>query len=175
MATTGKALVALGKVVATHGLRGALKVQGTTPDFSALADVRQVLIQQAGEEPEIFRLRGASWQRGGLVVSLEGLDTVEAAATLVGASVLVAPEMMPQPAAGRYFWFQLQGLAAWDRQKGDLGRLEDIFVTAAHPVYVVRGRFGEVLIPAVSQFLVEVDFEQGRVLFDLPEGLVQEG
>jgi 16S rRNA processing protein RimM len=39
---------------------------------------------------------------------------------------------------------------------------------------VINGEYGEVLVPAVDAFLVEVDLEERRVLFDLPEGLVQE-
>ena len=33
----------------------------------------------------------------------------------------------------------------------------EMFSTAAHDIYVVRGRYGEVLIPAVKEFIVEID------------------
>ena len=69
---------------------------------------------------------------------------------------------------------QLQGLQVTDRTRGELGVLEELLETGAHDIYVVRGRFGEVMIPAVSQFIVEVDAESGRMTVDLPEGLVPE-
>jgi len=49
-----------------------------------------------------------------------------------------------------------------------------MFTTAAHDIYVIVGSYGEVLVPAVSVFLVEVDLQKRCVLFDLPEGLIQE-
>jgi 16S rRNA processing protein RimM len=57
---------------------------------------------------------------------------------------------------------------------GELGTLDDLFTTAAHDIYVVNGRFGEVLIPAVDEFVVEVDLPGRRMSVDLPEGLVRE-
>jgi 16S rRNA processing protein RimM len=49
-----------------------------------------------------------------------------------------------------------------------------MFSTAAHDIYVIRGRYGEVLIPAVEEFIVEIDRDGRRMLVDLPEGLVPE-
>ena len=52
--------------------------------------------------------------------------------------------------------------------------VEEVFTTAAHDIYVVRGRYGEVLIPAVAEFVVEIDRDGRRMTVDLPEGLVPE-
>ncbi len=47
-----------------------------------------------------------------------------------------------------------------------------MFTTAAHDVYVVKGGYGEVLIPAVGQFIEEINLEERRMLVDLPDGLI---
>jgi 16S rRNA processing protein RimM len=61
-----------------------------------------------------------------------------------------------------------------DLVKGELGCLVDMFTTAAHDTYVVDGPYGEVLIPAVEQFILDIDHEKGLMQVDLPEGLVAE-
>jgi 16S rRNA processing protein RimM len=55
-----------------------------------------------------------------------------------------------------------------------LGNLEDLITTAANDIYVVRGRFGEILIPAVDEFVKEIDTSGNRMMVDLPEGLIPE-
>ena len=49
-----------------------------------------------------------------------------------------------------------------------------MFTTAAHDVYEVHGSFGEVLIPVVDAFVLEVDHAGKRIQVDLPEGLIPE-
>lgn len=167
-------LLSLGVVIGTHGLRGGLKVRGKARDFSLLSHIRRLVFLRAGEAVrEAVRLK-ADWHKGNLLLQLAGLDDVEAAQQLVGCEVAVLRDEVPDPPAGEYYWFQLKGLAAFDRRLGAIGHLEDIFTTAAHDIYVIEGAFGEVMVPAVDAFLVEIDLEKRRVLFDLPEGLVQE-
>jgi 16S rRNA processing protein RimM len=74
-----------------------------------------------------------------------------------------------------YYWSQLKGLAVIDRQRGPIGCLQQIFSTAAHDTYVVKGALGEIMIPAVKQFILEVNLQEQVVMVDLPDGLVPEG
>ncbi|MEZ4600135.1 MAG: ribosome maturation factor RimM [Syntrophotaleaceae bacterium] len=165
--------VLLGVVIGTHGLRGDLKVRALSPDFNLLLDVKRVLLRQGSKPDAVCGVRRSTVHKGNLILlRLAEFETVEEAEWLNGAEVLAYREDLPAPVDGKRFWFQLQGLTAIDRQLGELGVLEDLFQTGAHDIYVVQGPYGEVMIPAVPQFIVEVDEEQGRILFDLPEGLV---
>lgn len=167
-------LLSLGIVIGTHGLRGDLKVRGSARDFTLLSRIRRLVFLRAGEAVRTGARCRADWHKGNLLLRIEGVDEVEAAERLVGCEVAVYTEDVPEPPAGEHYWFQLKGLSAFDRRLGAIGRLEDIFTTAAHDIYVIEGEYGEVLVPAVDAFLVEVDLEKRRVLFDLPEGLVRE-
>jgi 16S rRNA processing protein RimM len=79
---------------------------------------------------------------------------------------------LPDLADDEFYWFEIEGLTVVDRTRGEIGILEDMFSTAAHDIYVVRGRLGEILIPAVDEFVLGVDQEERRMTVDLPEGLV---
>lgn len=118
------------------------------------------------------RIIRRSTVRGNLVVKLAGIDSVEAVQGLIGAAVLIDVNRLPDLPQGAYYWHQLRGLRAVDKQDGDLGTLDNLFTTAAHDIYVINGRYGEVLIPAVAQFIARIDLAAGQILFDLPEGLV---
>ncbi len=64
------------------------------------------------------------------------------------------------------------GLPVVDAAFGALGEIVEVIETAAHEVWVVEGRYGQVLIPAVEEF---VCVEGGVVETRVPAGLVNGG
>jgi 16S rRNA processing protein RimM len=107
-----------------------------------------------------------------VLLRLKGFDTIELAGPLVGSKVKIPQSALPELDDDEYYWEELSGMKVIDRHYGDLGRLVRIFTTAAHDTYVVEGAYGEVLIPAVKEFIETIDLEQRIVEVDLPAGLV---
>jgi len=165
---------AVGAVVGVHGLRGDLKVRPLTADSDALTYAsRLLLVDRKGNELSVVPLRVAP-HKGNQLLRLRGMEHIDAVEGLVGREVRMRYEDLPKLADDEYYWHQLQGLQVVDRQRGTLGRLDDLLATGAHDVYVVNGRFGEVLIPAVGRFVLAIDLDAGIMSVDLPEGLVAE-
>lgn len=162
----------LGVIIGTHGLQGHLKVRALSPDFDVLLDLKQILLRQAGRIETRQITHRPFEHKGNIILRLAGFEDVEAAGGLVGAEILAVREELPQRSSGKLYWFQMQGMTAIDQQLGVLGTLEDLFTTAAHDIYVVQGEYGEILIPVVELFVVEIDTTRRRIVFDLPEGLV---
>ncbi|PNU18549.1 16S rRNA processing protein RimM [Geothermobacter hydrogeniphilus] len=164
------ALRPLGRVIGTHGLRGDLKIKGHPGNQAALLAAPRIYLRQNNAGSDCLTVRRIVPGRGWLRVSLREIDRIERAEPLVGAEVLVDPASL-QREDGDLFWFELEGLDVIDAGRGPIGRLEEMFETGAHAVYVVRGRYGEVLIPAVPEFIGAVDLERGTLQVDVPEGL----
>jgi len=165
-------LLRLGVIAGTHGLRGDLKVRLLTEGSSALLSARLVHLRDRRGEVTAHQVASAKTHKSTVLLRLQGFESIDAVQALVGAEVLMPRGELPVLTEDEYYWFELEGLTVVDRHRGDVGILEEMFSTAAHDVYVVRGRFGEVLIPAVAEFIVEVDRNAKRMLVDLPEGLV---
>jgi 16S rRNA processing protein RimM len=161
----------LGKIIDTHGLRGELKVRTHPEDREALLAARRVFLQLPGaSQPRPLTPVKARSNKGYVVIQFEGVDHISQVANLVGQEVLVVSADIRRT-AGKLFWFELSGLRVVDQQRGDIGVLEDMFVTAAHGIYVIQGRFGEVLIPAIEPFVLDLDRETGVLQVDVPDGL----
>ena len=163
----------LGTVVGTHGLRGDLKVRLLSEDSVALATAQEVILRCGGGAQQPCRPVRATPHKGIWLLRLEGRETIDAAQPLVGCEVLMALQDLPEPAEDEFYWYQLQGLKVVDKQLGELGVVAELMSTAAHDIYVVEGPFGEVLIPAVGEFVLDIDPEAGLVRVDLPDGLVR--
>lgn len=172
MSSRSGSLIEVGKIVGTHGLRGDLKVRLGSEDPEILQTAEQVYLHL----PEGGTLTGTPSRRalhkGQVLLRLQGLESIDLVEHLVGSRVMLPEDMLPELDADEYYWSQLQGLEVVDRQRGNVGRLEDMFTTAAHDTYVVKGVFGEILVPAVAQFILEINLEEQVMHVDLPEGLI---
>ncbi|MDO3378810.1 ribosome maturation factor RimM [Geoalkalibacter halelectricus] len=175
MGKTHEELFQVGTVTGTHGLRGDIKVRPLTPGSTSILAAQTLWLRRETEGDFLtYKLRKASVHKASLLVRLEGVESIDAAAPLKGALVFMSREELPDLEEGQSYWYELQGAEVIDRRLGSIGTLEDVFETAAHDVYVVQGRFGEVLIPAVDEFILEFDEENACLHVDLPLGLVDE-
>ena len=163
----------IGRIVGTHGLRGDLKVH-PGPGSDTLLGAERVSLRRTNGKTESHRILRAIQHKNNILIRLEGLSDLEAVQPLVNSEVLISRAELAALPEDEHYWFQLEGLRVQDRRRGDLGRLEEMFTTAAHDVYVVRGPYGEVMIPAAAGFGLEIDPGEGRLVVDLPGGLLEE-
>ncbi len=165
-------LLEIGKIVGTHGLRGDLKVRLHSGDPELLLSLSSVdLSLPNGEELKVTISRQVL-HKGQVLLRLQDCDSINQVEHLVGSQVLVPESLLPVLDAGEYYWMQLDGLQVVDRKLGQIGQLKDLFSSGAHDTYVVKGALGEILIPAVKQFIIKIDIEERVMHVALPEGLV---
>ena len=169
-----ESLLEIGTIVGTHGLRGDLKVRLKSGDPELLLALRQVgLCLPTGETLQVDISRQVL-HKGQVLLRFLGYETINQAEKLLAARVVVAESELPQLANDEYYWGQLKGLRVVDQRRGEIGQIRDLFSTSAHDTYVVRGELGEVLVPAVRQFILEINLEERIMHVDLPEGLIPE-
>lgn len=165
-------LFEVGVIVGTRGLRGELRVRPSSGSGSALLDAETVWLAVAGGAPAPFAVVKATVNKAQIMLQLATLGHIDQVAGLSGTPVLMRYADLGELPEDSFYWHELQGLRVVDRQHGDLGCIEDMFSTPAHDIYVVRGPFGEVLIPAVDAFIITIDREARCMTVDLPDGLV---
>jgi 16S rRNA processing protein RimM len=165
-------LIPLGEVVTTHGLDGWLKVNPFNPDTTAFETAREVFLERNGVARQ--RLLAASRpHHRQILIKLDGVDSIEAAQSLIGAQVSVAEQSLPPLRSGEYYQYQAIGLEVFDTKGARLGTVSRIWSAGGRDIYVVAADDGrEYLIPAVKEIVEKIDFDAGRIIVDLPEGLL---
>lgn len=167
--------LAVGLVVGAHGLRGELTIKLLTDDPHRFGRLERVFIGLEDTEPVPWSLEGYRLHKGRALLRLEGCDDRATAEALRGYLVQVPREEAIPLEEGEYFEHQILGLAVWTRAGERLGIVEEIIFTGANDVYVVRDSAldrREILIPAIEDVVLEVDLAAGRLVVDLPQGLV---
>ncbi len=106
------------------------------------------------------------------LMRFEGIDRVEDAALLRGYSLGLTSAQLPRDNEDDYYLFQLEGLAVFDQQSGDLiGRVLGIEENMAH-VQLLVGIEGQgkpsFRIPLIDAFIKKVDIKTQRIEADLP-------
>lgn len=164
----------IGLIVRPHGLRGEVRVTPLTdrPErFEGLTAC--VLWDEARDVREPRRITRVHGQGETIVVALDGCDSAEAAATLVGRLVaLPESEALPLP-AGQFYPWQLEGCRVVTVDAREVGLVTGIERTSAHDLWVVQGQVREHLIPAVPEIVKDVDLAARRVVIDPPDGLLE--
>lgn len=153
--------IILGRVVGVYGVRGWLKVFSETSPLENIFSYSPWLVD--GEEHQVVAWRAHG---KGLVAQLTGYDDRDRARVLVGKAISIRRDQLPPPSAGEFYWADLQGLRVETREGVGLGKVSHLIETGANDVLVVRGA-RERLLPFVwDQFVLDIDFESGRILVD---------
>lgn len=164
-----KRFLECGKIVATHGLRGEVKVLPWCDGPEALVPIKTFYLD-GGNTPK--RAERCRIQKNMVLLKLEGVDTPEAAQALRG-RVLWLDREEDTLEEGQYYIQDLIGLTVEDAETGEVyGTLRDVTETGANDVYHVAFPDGRVqLVPAIPQVIAKIDIDGGKMLIRPLEGL----
>lgn len=167
--------IAIGEIVAPHGLRGEVRVIPLTDSPERFLGTAEVLLGTAQEEParDPVPLEEAKLHGQFVLVKLAGVDSVEAAERLRGRFLYVPrAAALPLP-EGRYYRFDLEGLAVVTEEGAPLGELVEVVENPANDLLVVRppGGKGDIFLPALKSVVREVDLAGGRMVVRLLPGM----
>ncbi len=167
-------LLEVGVVIGTHGLRGDLKIRTLPTGDLALPGARKVFLKDSDGHLVQYEAVRSTQHKQNVLLRLSGLESFSAVEPLQGFSVWMAKADLPELNDEKYYWSDLEGLEVIDQHQDVIGRVVGMFTTPAHDILEVDGLSGEVLIPAIVPFLVQVDRDKGQLHVNLPQGLVPE-
>lgn len=152
-----------GKIVNTHGCRGAVKIEPWCDSPAVLAGLPAVYLKN-GTGMQRFAVRHASVFRQFVFAELEGVTTMEAAQALRG-KILCAKREELGLAPDALLVAELVGMPVFDARTGaELGKVKDIIHPGATDIYVIDTGKDEAMVPAVPEFVQKIDAENGVFL-----------
>ena len=160
-------LVVVGIILGSHGVHGELRVR-VLSDVPHRFNQGETLYLGSQPFPILSSSRGRS---DNLIIKLQGIDTPGDARELAGQELSCVADSAPHLPENEYFHYQLMGLRVLTEEGELLGRITEIIVTGSNDVYVVSGDKGEILLPALSQVVRQVNLEAGTMEVRLMDGL----
>ena len=102
-----------------------------------------------------------------ILLKLAGVDSSEQAGLLRNYLVAVGPDEVVDMDDG-YFHYELEGLQVFDEAGAEVGTLVEVIANPAHEIYRIAGPKGEMLVPAVDEYVLSIDLEQARIVIRPP-------
>ena len=162
----------IGKIVNTHGFRGDVKIQPWC-DFPEVMTELEVIYRKVGSSFVEMNVKKSSVHKDMVLMKLEGVDDFDSANALREQVVYADRDHIARE-EGSFFIADLVGLKVINADSGKVyGTLKEVLQYGIHDIYSVKTENGEVLIPAVEEFVKRISLEEG--IFVKPiEGMFDE-
>lgn len=135
--------------------------------FSALKQIT-IQIQNSFRSFKVISTQAsADWFR----VKFEDVDTPEIAALLTGGEIVISSYNRLTLSGDEFYVDDLVGCRTVSDKGDELGHVTEIIHQDHHDIWVIDGAIGEVLVPAVREFIVSVDLDKHLVIIREIEGL----
>ena len=159
-----------GKIINTHGVRGGLKLESWCDTPNDLASLKKVYLKN-GSEYKCHKVKKASVFKQFVLFELDGINDIDTAMTLKNRVVFADREDISID-EDAFFLADIIGLDVMDIATGEkIGTLSDVLNLGASDLYEINTKNGKKLIPAVDEFIKEIDLEKG-IFVSLIEGML---
>ena len=162
-------LIEIGRVAKPWGVKGEVKVRLSTDVPDRFDEREGVYIHDGDEKIAYFRIEHVKHLKEAVALKLDGVDSPDSAEPLRGFEVSVPESERAVLGEGEFFIYELIGLEVVDRDGELLGELTKVYQGSAQDVFEVATPEGARLVPVVSEYVSEIDPEQGRIVLTLPE------
>ena len=170
-ATSDNFLV-IGKVIKAHGLKGLLKVHSYAQSEETFQDSPTVFLSKADwENAREFTVISVAAYKNGVLMALEGVNSIEIAESLKGAEICIEKGSMVR-ADDEYFWHELIGLKVFLDTGDYLGDVSGIISEKGNDIYVVKNGDREWPIPATHEVVRDISLESGTMTICPLEGML---
>ena len=162
----------LGTLTKPFGLKGALCAYFDVDDCERYLDLDAVFIETDGEMLpymiEDLQFRGNNQ----FVIKLQDvyIDNVR---EFVQTELYLPLSRLPKLTGNRFYFHEVIGFQVVDEQLGEIGTCKGFMELTNNPLMQVDHDGTEILIPASSEFVTNVDRENKTLHITTPEGLVE--
>ena len=157
-----------GKICNAHGVRGLVKVEPWCDSPAVLAKQKRVFFEKRDGTYEEKRVISASVMGALVLMNIDGIASREDAVAMKNRLLFLHRSDIPVK-RGAMLIADMIGLPVVHAATGArLGTLKSVDDAARGMIYTVETESGDVLLPAVDEFIKEIDPERGVSVLPIP-------
>ncbi|WP_103980966.1 ribosome maturation factor RimM [Helcococcus massiliensis] len=158
--------IKVGKIINTHAIKGELKI-----DTLSKETFDRGVTYYIGKSDEKFEVENVRSHKGYSIVKFKDYNNINDVLKFKGMDIYIEEDDLADLEEDEYYIKDLIGLDIYSSDE-KIGVLEDIYEYLANDVYLVRANDGsKMLIPAVDEFILEVNLEYKFIKVKLIEGM----
>lgn len=167
--------IKIGKIVNAVALRGEVKVYHYSDYKERFDELDSILLEHKGKYEE-YEIEAARYQKEMVILKLKGVSDRNAAEALKERDIYITEADLRELPEDTFYVRDLIGCRALNAEdESQIGIITDVLQNTAQDIYKIELASGkEALIPAVAQFVKEVDTTQKFVKISLIPGFIDE-
>lgn len=162
--------IKIGRIVNAVALRGEVKIYNYSGYRERYEELERIIVDETPYEIEKVR-----YQQHMVILKLAGINDRNAAEAMKNKDVYITESDLAELPEDTFYIRDLIGISVIDIDRGEIiGTIKDVLQPSTQDIYVISmPSGGEAMIPAVSQFVKEVNIEDGYVKVQLIEGMIE--
>lgn len=161
-------LIKIGKIVSPHGIKGQIKVYNYSRR-DRFEDISEITIDK-----ETFNIESITSVKHMVILKVHGIDDRNSAEALRGKDVFMDEKYLDELKEDEYLIRDLIGLDVFRDESSSIGKVIDVLQYGPSDTYEIKMNNGKMAyIPAVKEFIKDVDLEKGITIETIP-GLIDD-
>ncbi len=161
----------VGKIVKTHGLKGEVTLRIDNEQFDEIEELNYFLLDINDKLIPYF-VENITFHSNKSFVLFQDLKTLEAANQLVGKSVYLPLDLLPEKDGNDFYSHEVVDFLVIDEEKGELGKVQEIIEYPTQSLIQILINGKEVLIPIHDDIIQDVNREEKKIYIKAPNGLI---
>lgn len=161
--------IKIGQVVNVVGLKGELKVYHYSDYKERFEELTEIYLENIR-----YQISGVRYMKEMVILKLSGIDDRTEAEKHKGESVFIDKVDVRALPEDTYYIFDMIGLTVIDENGTVIGTLSDVIQNSMQDLYEVeKENKSKFLIPAVEEFVLQIDMHSRTMTVKLIEGLME--
>jgi len=164
--------IPVGGVVKAHGIRGEFGIRSYA-DSPTLFDDAPLFLSNGKGRPRPLEISSWREHKNLILMTSPAVTDRDQAEALRGQELLVREADLPEPDEGEHYLYQLIGCRVVLADGAEVGELKGYYETGEQDTWVIENGAGtEILLPAVPEFVLDIDLDAETIVIEPPEGLL---
>jgi 16S rRNA processing protein RimM len=168
-----RGLTALARITGCFGLKGHLKLRLSTGSPGRLKGLKEVFLGESAADCEPLEIEEVTAGLRNTLVKFRGVNDRTSAEPLVGRYLFVEESRTVKLKKGSYFVHDIIGCSVVTADGTLIGEVENVYKFPGQDVWAIRRGAASDMIPAVKEFIKEVDLAHRRIVVQLIDGLLE--
>jgi len=161
-----------GKISKPYGLQGKVSLILTPSAGKLITTDIPLFILIDGQRVPFFIKEFDLVSPDQAIIKFDFIDSVEEARKVSGCETYLDPKRKSVPLEVEPDMQKVVGYEAIDVRSGILGKVTSFLPHEMNPVWVIEHKGREILIPAVEEFIHQINHNEQTIHLILPEGLI---
>ena len=162
----------LGKIVSKFSFRGEILLKLDSDESPSLKlktifiEIDKILVP--------FSIVKISLHKSSLLkIKFDGVDSETLADKILIRNTFLPLKDLPKLDGNKFYYHEIIGFKAEDLHKGEIGIIKDVNDQTSQPIVKINTNENkEVMIPLVDDFLIKLERNKKKIIFNLPQGLI---